>query len=306
MAYLPEWSEEEHLKLMDKHNIRKSILSISSPGTHLVPGNDDVAAQVARDVNRYGAELKKRRPDRFGYFASLPIPNVELSLEEIRRSSEEGCDGFVMMTNGHGIYPGDPTLDPVFDELNRRKAVLFFHPTTPTCPCSPADLQAGKTPTKAAPLAGQYPNPMLEFFFDTARVVTHLFLSGTVKRCSDIKFIFAHCCGALPPMLSRFTTFSSMLPGSWTPVSEQEAREAFKKQIWFDIAGVAFPGQIRGLLETGVDHSRLFYGSDYPFTKPPGVEMLIKQMDEGVKGLFEEDQIEAVYHGNAERLFGHD
>ena len=305
MPYLPEWSEEDHLKLMDDLNIRKSILSVSSPGTHLIPGNDELAAEIARGVNKFGSDLKTRLPDRFGYFASLPIPNVQLCLEEIGKSIEEGCDGFVMMTNGHGVYPGDPGLDPVFDELNRRKAVLFFHPTTPTCACSPSDLQAGKTPEKAAPFAGKYPNPMLEFFFDTARVVTNLFLSGTVKRCPDIQFIFAHCGGAMPPMLSRFTTFSSLLPGSWTQVSEQEAREAFAKQVWFDIAGISFPGQIRGLLETGGDSSRLFYGSDYPFTRPAGVEMLVKQMDNGVKGLFDDEQIEAIYHGNAEKLFGH-
>lgn len=137
MPYLPEWSAEEHLRLMDSLNIKKSILSISSPGTHLVAGDDDLAARVSRECNEYAAELKKRMPGRFGYFASLPIPSVDLCLKEIELASKEGCDGFVMMTNGHGIYPGDQLLDPVFDELNRRQATLFFHPCTPMCPCSP-------------------------------------------------------------------------------------------------------------------------------------------------------------------------
>lgn len=304
MPYLPEWSEEEHLQLMDKLNIRKSILSVSSPGTHLVPGDDKLAAQVARECNKYGAELKKCMPERFGYFASLPIPDVQTCLDEIRTASDEGCDGFVMMTNGHGLYPGDETLNSVFDELNKRKATLFFHPTTPCCPCSPAQQQAGQQPTKAAPLAHKYPNPMMEFFFDTARVVTNLFLSGTVKRCPDINFIFPHCCGGLPPILSRFTGFSTLVPGPWTGVPESEVREAFKKQIWFDLAGFPFPGQIRGLLEAGVDSSRLFYGSDFPFTRPNGVEMLAGQMDEGVKSLFSEEEVEDIYHRNAENLFG--
>ena len=262
MPYLPEWSEEAHLELMDKLNIKKSILSVSSPGTNLVPGDSKLAAKVARESNHYAADLKKRMPDRFGFFAALPIPDVDVCLNEIKVASEEGCDGFVMMTNGHGVYPGDTTLDPVFDELNRRQATIFFHPTTPTCPCSPEAMAAGQKPMKAAPFAGKYPNPMLEFFFDTARIFSNLFMSGTVQRCPKIQFIFPHCGGAMPPLLSRFTGFSSLVPGPWEGVPEEEARKAFRKQMWFDLAGFPFPGQFEGMTAAGVGHDRLFYGSD--------------------------------------------
>ena len=146
MPALPEWSVESHLELMDQRNIKKSILTVSSPGTHLVAGNHKLADELSRECNRYAADLKKRMPDRFGYFASLPIPEVETCLREIKLASEEGCDGFIMMTNGHGIYPGDSSLDPIFDELNRRQATLFFHPTTPFCPCSPEAIAAGQSP----------------------------------------------------------------------------------------------------------------------------------------------------------------
>lgn len=307
MPAVPEWDEEDHLTLMKKLNIKKSILSISSPGTHLVHDNPELAKTVTRDVNAYGADLKKRNSDQFGYFASLPIPDVALCLSEIETCTQEGCDGFVMLTNGHGIYPGDAVLDAVFDELNRRKAILFFHPTTPTCPCSPQAQANGQSPQKAAPFAGKLPNPMLEFFFDTARIVTNLFLSGTIQRCPDIQFIFAHCGGAMPPLLSRFTGFSSLVHGPWHGTSEEEARAALNRQIWFDMAGFSFPRQIKGLTEgCGVGHERLLYGSDYPFTKAGGVEMLAGQMDEGAKELFNEDQIQDMYHKNAERLFGAD
>ena len=302
MPFLPEWSPESHLELMDKLNISKSILSISSPGTNMVPGDNKLAAKVARECNQYAADLKKRMPDRFGYFASLPIPDVDTCLKEIEQSSDEGCDGFVMMTNGHGTYPGDTILHPVFDELNRRNATLFFHPTTPTCPCSPEAIAAGQKPVKAAPLAGKYPNPMLEFLFDTTRIFTNLFMSGTMKRCPNIQLIFSHCGGAMPPLLSRFTGFSSLVPGPWTGVSEDDVREAFRKQIWFDMAGFPFPGQIKGLLDAGVQHDRLFYGSDYPFTAAKGVELLLGKMDGGVKESFSENEIEDLYHRNAERL----
>ena len=300
-----EWSEESHLELMDKLNIQKSILSISSPGTHLVPGDSKLAAKVARESNQYAAGLKKRKPDRFGYFASLPIPDVETCLKEIEVASKEGCDGFVMLTNGHGTYPGDTALDPIFDELNRRKAIIFFHPTTPTCPCSPEAMAAGQKPVKAAPLANSYPNPMLEFLFDTARIFTNLFMSGTIKRCPKIQFLFCHCGGAMPPILSRFAGFSTLVPGPWTGVSEEDVRKAFKEQIWFDIAGFPFPGQIRGLMDAGVTSDRLFYGSDYPFTKADGVSYLLEKIENGGPEIFSADEIEDIYHRNAERLLSY-
>lgn len=261
MPYLPEWSPEEHLQLMDKHNIKTSILSISSPGTHLQPGDDQLAARVTRECNQYAAALKKRIPDRFGYFASIPIPDVDTCLKEISLSLDEGCDGFVMMTNGHGLYPGDAALDSVFDELNRRRAIVFFHPTTPTCPCSPEALAAGQKPIKAAPFAGRYPNPMQEFFFDTARIFSNLFMSGTVKRCPDIQFVFPHLGGAMPPLLSRWTGFSTLVPGPWTSVPEDEVRETMQRQVYFDLAGFPMPGQIKGLMDgAGVPHTQLLYG----------------------------------------------
>ncbi|KAK3071235.1 hypothetical protein LTR53_008986 [Teratosphaeriaceae sp. CCFEE 6253] len=303
MPALPGWTPEQHLELMDHLNIRKSILSISSPGTHLVAGDEELAAKVARECNAYAADLKKKMPDRFGYFASLPIPNVDLCLKEIEQSAEEGCDGYVFLTNGHGHYLGDSLFDPIFDELNRRHALIFIHPTTPICPCSPEAQAQGQQPTKAAPLAGKYPNPMLEFFFDTARTVANLFMSGTIKRCPNIRIILPHLGGAFPPVLSRFTGFSTLVPGPWDATPEEDTREAFTKQIWFDLAGFPFPGQIKGLMDgAGVPHSRIMYGSDYPFTKPPGVEMLLGKMDEGVKGMFTDEEIKDLYHQTAEKL----
>lgn len=303
MPYLPDWSEEEHVALMDHLGISKSILSASSPGCHLVPGNDELGRSLSRQCNRFAADLKTRRPDRFGYFASLPLPDVEGCLREIPLADEEGCDGYGFMTNVHGHYLGDGEFDPIFDELNRRKALVFIHPSTPQCACSPEAIAAGETPVKATPFAGKLPAPMLEFFFDTARVVTNLFLSGTMKRCPDIKIILPHLGGAFPPLLSRWTGFSALVPGPWSGVTEEEVLEAFRTRVWFDMAGFVFPGQIKGLVQgVGVSPSRLLYGSDFPFTRANGVEFLLGQMDSGVKAMFSEEEIENLYHRNAEKL----
>ena len=229
---------------------------------------------------------------------------MDLCLREIAHSAEEGCDGYVLLTNGHGHYLGDPIFDPIFDELNRRKATLFVHPTTPCVKCQPESVQRG--PMNAAPFGGKYPNPMQEFLFDTARVACNLFLSGTMERCPDLKIILPHLGGAMPPMLSRFTLFSSLIPGPWTKVSEDEARETFNKQFFFDLAGVPFPGQIVGLVKgSGVSHERLIFGSDYPYTSAAGVAHLLNEMDERMHETFSEEEVENMYHKNAEKLLSH-
>lgn len=302
---------------MSRVNITKSILSISSPGTHLVPSNPELASTLTRYCNNYAATLKKKHPSKFGFWASLPLPDIDLSLAEIPRAIEEGCDGFTLETNHHGYYLGDPIFDPVFSELNAHKSTIFIHPTSPCIACGP-----GKDPLKAAPLHALYPNPMLEFFFDTARCVANLFLSGTVARFPDITYIVPHAGGGMPPVLSRFTGFSTLVPGPWSGVSERAAREAFRTRFYFDLAGFTFPageepgdvagsermagtGQLAALLRsTGVGPGRLLYGSDYPFTKADGVEWLADLMDAGAKALFSDEEIEDIYHGNAEKLLG--
>lgn len=86
-------------------------------------------------------------------------------------------------------------------------------------------------------------------------------------------------------------------------MEESDVVEVYKTQIWFDMAGFAFPSQIRGLLYgVGVPHSRLMYGSDFPFTRADGVELLLGQMDSGVKELFNEEEVKDLYHRNAEKL----
>lgn len=280
---------------MSRVGISKSILSISTPGTHLVAGNSKLAAKTARYCNNFASQLKKRHPGRFGYWASLPLPDVDLCLHEIAQSESEGADGFALLTNAHGHYLGSPMFDRVFDELNKRRAIVFIHPTTPCIIC-----ESG--PVKAAPFQGVIPNPMMEFFFDTARAIINLFYSGTIARCPDIKFIIPHAGGAVPPLLSRFAAYPSLVPGPWHATEETEVRRLFDTQFYFDLAGFPFPGQIKGLMAAGIGPTRLLYGSDFCFTKAEPTIELAKTMDSGVKDLFSDKEIEWVYYRNATEL----
>ncbi|KIV85319.1 hypothetical protein PV11_01023 [Exophiala sideris] len=296
MPAIPEWSPEAHLEMMKAVNITKSMLSISSPGTHLVNGDIKLAREVSKYCNDYAGDLKRQRPDQFGFFASLPLSDVEGCLKEIPRALDElNADGFTVMTNFYGSYLGDKAFDPIFDELNRRKAVVFMHPTTPCL----------KDGTAATPLP-DFPRPVFEFLFDTARAVMNLFLSGTVSRCPNITFLVPHVAGALPPLINRFSGFAAAvkMPGIDSAVNPQWVKERLNTQFYFDSAGWAFPEQMKGFLEY-VTPNRLLYGSDFPFTQQPTVVFFSEQHERHLQEVFpDEEDRRKLCNKNALKIFG--
>src|SRR5208283_1163686 len=125
---IPDWSPETALALMDERGVGTAILSVSTPGVHL--GDDAEARAMARDVNEYAAAMVGSYPARFGFFATLCLPDVSGSLIELEHALDAlGADGVVLLANSRGVYLGDASFDPLFEELNRRKAVVFVHPS---------------------------------------------------------------------------------------------------------------------------------------------------------------------------------
>ncbi|KAJ5100455.1 hypothetical protein N7456_006507 [Penicillium angulare] len=245
MPAIPAWSPEAHIELMNKLGVKRSILSITSPGTHLKIGDFELTKRITRDTNAEIAEICNRFPDRFGWFASLPFPDVDGSLEEIDAALKLGASGFAVMTNAQGYYMGDSRFDPVFQKLNDHNAVVFMHPTQ--C-CSLDNPEADK------PLA-QYPTPMMEYFFDTTRAVLNLLSSGTVTRFENLNFIVSHCGATLPPLVERFARFSTLLR-SGEELTSERIKELFRTRFYFDLAGMPFPDLIHGYLRIG-DADRL-------------------------------------------------
>lgn len=84
---------------MNKLGIKRSILSITSPGTHLKVNDFELAKQITRETNDEIAQICRKCPDRFGWFASLPLPDVEGSLEELDHALKLGASGFALMSN---------------------------------------------------------------------------------------------------------------------------------------------------------------------------------------------------------------
>lgn len=293
--------------MMDDLNIEKSILSISSPGVFLSSTFGPSAVDLARKCNAFAASLKRKHPSRFGFFATTPLPLVDETLKEINTAFSEGADGVALETNHEGIYLGDSRFDPIFADLNQRKAKLFIHPTTPCfCPTGSHGAGTGEA-IKANPLKERFPSPVMEFLFDTARCIANLFLSGTVSRYPDITYLIPHMGGAFPPLFSRILGFSKLVEGQdhqrW---DEEEALAVLNSRFYFDLAGWSFPRMWKGLVNgAGVGKERILYGSDFPFTKAEWVADFVAKMDgeEGTAG-WTEEEIERAYFLNAKEMFG--
>jgi predicted TIM-barrel fold metal-dependent hydrolase len=278
----PSWSVEQHLDLMDRSGIEKSYLSISSPGVHF--GDDDAARALARDVNEFGARVRSEHPQRFGHFASLPLPDVEGSLAEVAHALDVlGADGVAVETNHRGVYLGDPRLEPLWEDLDRRGALVFVHPTSPP---HADELSLGR------------PRPMLEFLFDTARAASDLLLRGVLSRYQRIRWVLTHGGGALPLLADRIDMFRALVG-----VGPQDAPSAVEQlgRLWYDMAGTPFPRQIPAL-DAAFGTDRLLYGSDFCWT-PAGVALAqVESVDAAVQPSAD-DPWRDLTTRNARRLF---
>ena len=184
----PKWSPQMSLEDMDKSGIATSVLSQVQPGTWY--GDAAESRSLSRAINEYGAKLVQEHPGRFGLFATITPLDVEGSLKEIEYAFDTlKCDGLGMLTSYDGKYLGDPSFAPVYEELNRRKAVIYVHPLTPNC-CN-----------NAVP---GIPPGSIEYATDTTRTIAHLVFSGTSQKYPDIRWIFSHSGGTLPFLTARF------------------------------------------------------------------------------------------------------
>jgi aminocarboxymuconate-semialdehyde decarboxylase len=276
------WTEAGALSFMDEAGIDVAITSISAPGVHL--GDDPQARDLARRCNDRTAELVRNRPDRFGGFAILPLPDVDGSLDELTRALDIlELDGVVLLTNAHGAYLGDPRYTPVFDELQRRSAIVLVHPTV-----SP----------DAAALAFGYPDSLLDFPVDTARAVSHMHYQGVFARTPDVRYVLSHAGGVLPYLAHRFAIVDAMGVVPDDGGVRGTAAALFRKLYW-DTA-LAWSDPILRMLRALVGMDRVVYGSDYPYIRP----------DLAVRGRAElestaelsADERTAVLHSNASTL----
>jgi len=244
------WTPEGAIEEMDRGGVAVGILSSAAGGGLPQPRVwNESAAQLARDY-----------PGRFGLFAALNLADADASFKEIEYGANVlKADGFGILTSYGDLWLGDPKFRPVFEELNRRKAVVFVHPTDAPC-CRPASMTYVK-----APMNGSW----LEWPMHTARTIFSLMSNGTLRQLPDIRFVFAHSGGVMPLLVDRIMgmagdddfgpeTIHALFPNG----IESELQKCF-----LEIAQGYAPLNMYALRKL-VPDSHILFGSDYPFFLP--------------------------------------
>lgn len=255
---MKEWSPARVLEHMDKSGVATAIASLSPWGIAFAP--PPLLVKMARECNDAAAKMIQDHPGRFGLFAALPLPDVEASLKEIAYALDTlKADGIGMMTSYGDKWPGDKAFQPVFEELERRKAVVYFHPTTASC--------CGNLVPGVAPATIEWP-------VDTARAVLSLLFSGSIVRYPNVRFIFSHAGGALPALSGRIANFVKRDKNAST-YAPQGALAEFNK-LYYDTANATAAPSMAALMAMA-PHSQIVFGSDYPyFSLEENVEGLAK------------------------------
>ena len=272
------WSSQKAVEEMDKAGVRTGLLSIAStPGTWF--GLDAAGAQaMVRTCNDFGAEMVRDHRGRFGLFATLSMLDIDATLKEIEYVFDTlKADGVGLQTNYGDKWLGHASYKPVLQELNRRKAVVYVHPLVAAC-CG--QLSVGAFPA------------VIEVPHDTTRTVTSLLLSGTLAQLRDIKWLFSHAGGTIPMLAGRINAFYTQR-ASASGIAPDGIEAEFRR-LHYDTANATHPAAMAALMKL-VPASQITFGSDYPYFPLDQIEILRKQ---GLPA----DQMQAIEHGNAERL----
>ncbi|KAJ5159285.1 uncharacterized protein N7500_008936 [Penicillium coprophilum] len=292
--HLPKWTPELTLSLMASHATRTAILSLTAPGTSIFYNSPVASANLAREVNIYGFQLQQENPSRFGFFASLPHLTPETipsAMEEISYALDVlQADGITLYTRYSGTgYLGHAAFAPLWEELNRRKAVVFIHPTN-----TASDRQI-----KSDMVNSKLPQPIIGYPHETCRAAVDLITSGTISKSPDVKIILSHGGGTLPILATRAANL--LYDAGLTDITPEIFLEQ-ARGFYFDLALSGNPRNLELLVgKTGFAKAgHVLYGSDFPYAPVETINKYV-EMIEGC--LLPEEEKEEIARGAAVELF---
>ena len=274
------WTPEKSLADMDATGTSTAILSLASTHGIWFDADPKTIPALARACNDAAAKTMREHPGRFGLFAALPMPDVDASLKEVTYAFDTlHADGIGLPTSFGDRWPGDAAFDPLWAELNRRKAMVVFHPYAPNC-CG--GLQPGINES------------YLEYPYDTGRTFLSLLFGGTLVKFRDVRWTLCHGGGVLPFLAGRIATLAANSHQKLATIAP-DGIDAELKRMYFDTANATYPATMVSLLRE-IPISQIMFGTDYPYVT--GKENVGPLESQGIAPA----DLAAIERGNAMRM----
>lgn len=264
--------------MMDAAGVDLQVLSMSPQDPYFADEAASVAA--ARLANDLYADLVRRHPQRLRAFAAIPLPHVGPALDETARALDGlGMAGVAIATSVRGRSIADPLFDPLWEELDRRGALLFIHPT---------GVGAGSPLIEAYRLTWPVGAPV-----EDTMAIGHLMGAGITRRFPRVRIIACHLGGLLPLIVPRLDDHYR-----WNMPEGPEKPSVVAARLWYDTVGHGHVPALRAAFET-FGAGRLLLGSDYPYQQDAEYTGAVDYV--AAAGMSPAD-VAAILGGNAEGL----
>ena len=238
------WDLQKQIEDMDAAGVSRAMLSVTTPG---VPATGEVGRHIARDSNEYAATLAADHGRRFGFFACVPMDDMDAALNEVAHGLDVlKAQGVGLFTSYSGRWLGDTGFDPLFAELERRRAIVFVHPTSAAC-C-----------TRLIP---EVADTIIEYGTDTTRAIASYVFRGAARRFPNVRMIWSHSGGTMPYLIERFDGADR------SAAAREQEPDGFRASIgrfWYDVAQSSNAVTTKALRSV-VPMERIVFGTDYPF-----------------------------------------
>src|SRR5712692_2323873 len=270
---------DERLQLLDEAGIDMELLSLPTPLASLSESTLHRAA-LAAVINHEFSAACDRLPDRYRVFASLPLPDVEASVGELRRAAQ--LPGFVgaILNTSFGLPFNDPVLDVLYRELVAARGLLFIHPSHMHC-------------------LGRYANLGMETIIgwpaEDTLAVMELVLGGVFDRIPELTVIAPHLSGTGLYLLGRIDHSYDHTPPTQR-IALQRPSYYFRR-LYYDCVCNWPPALDLARSVVGADH--ILLGSDFPYWSRGHMGECLEVLD---RLDWPEDELSLVRGGNAERL----